>query len=140
MPWRRLRRGPGLTAVAEGGKQLGGGAILGRLEDSNHSANSSITSKDAGYPNRRMSKSRVVSTIHDVTNDVSVPASVPAGFCIAAGQHLPRATNSRSLRPADIATHVNKAPIDKPSTRRCSASTHRPSLITALHSIHCKFL
>jgi hypothetical protein len=58
------------------------------FEDWNCSANNCITSKDTAYPNRRMGKSRVMSTFHDVANDLSVPASVPAWSFIAAGQRL----------------------------------------------------
>jgi hypothetical protein len=47
-----------------------------------------------------MGKSRVRSTFQNVAKDVSVPASVPARFFIAAGQHLSGATNSVNLLPS----------------------------------------
>jgi hypothetical protein len=61
-------------------------------------------------------------------------------FFIAAGQHLSRATNSANLLSPASLRHANKTPTDNPSARHYSASTHHPSLFTALHSTHCKLL
>jgi hypothetical protein len=76
---RQAREAKPLVAEADGNRtRLSRGAAHTGFEDQNHSANNCIASKDTGYPNRRMGKSRVMSTFQDVANDVSVPASVPA--------------------------------------------------------------
>jgi hypothetical protein len=87
-----------------------------------------------------MAKSRAMSTFHDLTNDVSVPASVPAWFFIAAGQHSIRATNSMNLLPPDIATSRQQDSYRRPFHSPLLSFNSSPSLFTALHSTNCKFL
>jgi integrase len=79
-----LRHSYATAALAAGipakvvSERLGHATIAITMDTYSHSANNCIASKDTGYPNRRVGKSRIMSTFQDVANDVSVPASVPA--------------------------------------------------------------